>query len=205
MSNRFKCRLALRYGVVASGWLFAASWLAIGHSGSANATPPLPGLSHMSAAAGQVLNFDPASEPLVRAAERSGVHVANVRELGQAGQSIIYSVGTAPGCYATGSGLNSAPQISQLVCSDEFPSPAQPVIALVKTRTEGASDPGVASAEGVAADAIVTVELRDSAGNVVESSGVTDNVFDLAPVAAADVSSFAALDGAGDVVYSTAA
>lgn len=205
MSNRFKCRLALRYGVVASGCLFAASWLAIGHSGSANATPPLPGLSHMSAAAGQVLNFDPASEPLVRAAERSGVHVANVRELGQAGQSIIYSVGTAPGCYATGSGLNSAPQISQLVCSDEFPSPAQPVIALVKTRTEGASDPGVASAEGVAADAIVTVELRDSAGNVVESSGVTDNVFDLAPVAAADVSSFAALDGAGDVVYSTAA
>lgn len=197
MFRRRRFHVVVVVAVVAAG----ATWLGTARSGAA---PAPPGLAVISNPGGAPIALTPARDPLVRAGATRGLTVADVRPLGNAGPISFYRVG-ATGCYATGPGLNGE-QLASLFCTVSFPSASQPVIVNLQRQGASDNDPNpLVTAYGLAADAVATVEFRDSAGNALKTAAVRNNLFRLEAVPAGDVASFVALDGSRNVVYSTPA
>lgn len=166
--------------------------------GTLTASPAPPGLTRVSNN-GVAADVVAEREPLVRAALEKGFRVMPIKRMGAAAGTEFFRLGDSS-CYATGGEDRPPHRLSDVMCSESFPSPSQPVLLSIRVDGLSSDDPGrVSFVEGVAADSVAAVAV-ESAGGVAASARVVANLFRLDNIPS-EATHVVALDADGAAVY----
>lgn len=110
----------------------------------------------------------------------------------------IYRIASATGsdCYAVGPANPPDYLFGWTQCSPNFPSTALPILDFTVFH-----DTTIWRSEGVAADGIARVELRDASANPLADVPVLNNTFHFKGIPAGSIADIAAIDSNGTVVF----